>query len=108
MVPPEVGFVDGENVSLPCTFTLDDNSEPIDLSKLEVKWINGPTILTYRNGKIEPSSWYKDRVMMNEQNLRNGDATLILHHVTEVTMLTCIVTYNGETQRDTVLLCCEF
>uniref|UniRef100_A0A8C4Q928 Ig-like domain-containing protein n=1 Tax=Eptatretus burgeri TaxID=7764 RepID=A0A8C4Q928_EPTBU len=42
--------------------------------------------------------------MMNEQNLRNGDVTLILHNVTEVTMLICIVTYNGETRRDTVIL----
>uniref|UniRef100_A0A8C4NCR6 Ig-like domain-containing protein n=1 Tax=Eptatretus burgeri TaxID=7764 RepID=A0A8C4NCR6_EPTBU len=42
--------------------------------------------------------------MMNEQNLRNGDATLILNHVTQVDMLTCIVTYNGETRRNSIIL----
>uniref|UniRef100_A0A8C4NG15 Ig-like domain-containing protein n=1 Tax=Eptatretus burgeri TaxID=7764 RepID=A0A8C4NG15_EPTBU len=102
--PWEVGFVDGENVSLPCNFTLDDDSGPIDLRKLEVEWINGPTILTYKNGKIETSSSYKGRLMMNEQNLRNGDATLILNNVTEMDVLTCIVTYSGEMRRDTIHL----
>ena len=103
-----MGFVDGENVSLPCTFTLDYNSGPIDLSKLEVEWIHGATILTYKNRKIEQSSSYKGRVMMSEQNLINGDATLILTNVTRVAMLTCIVTYNGETHGDTINLNCKF
>nr|BAE93396.1 immunoglobulin superfamily 3 [Eptatretus burgeri] len=102
--PSEVGFVDGKNVSLPCIFTVNDHSEPIDLSKLELEWTNGHAILTYKNGKIETSSSFKGRVMMNEQNLRNGDASLILNNVTEVDMLTCIVTYNGETRRDTIIL----
>uniref|UniRef100_A0A8C4Q1K4 Ig-like domain-containing protein n=1 Tax=Eptatretus burgeri TaxID=7764 RepID=A0A8C4Q1K4_EPTBU len=108
VAPREVGVVDGEKAFLPCIFTLDDKSVPINISRLEVEWTNGPTILTYKNGRIEPYSEKacKGHAMMNEQNLRNGDATLILSNTNpfEDTLFVCDVTYNDETDWGVVKL----